>query len=59
MNLPDSNDTLDILKDSVAYQLQKMQNVEKTLDEKDWYQDLCKLSKINLIFTKKHCQSTN
>ncbi|HEY4680971.1 MAG TPA: hypothetical protein VIH04_06880 [Nitrosarchaeum sp.] len=40
MDLLDTNDTLDILKDSVAYQLQKMQNVEKTADGKEWYQDL-------------------
>ena len=43
--LLDTNDTLDILKDSVAYQLQKMQNVEKTIDGKDWYQDLPQIIK--------------
>ena len=43
--LLDTNDTLDILKDSVAYQLQKMQNVEKTIDGKDWYQDLPQIVK--------------
>jgi len=43
--LLDTNDTLDILKDSVVYQLQKMQNVEKTIDGKDWYQDLPQIVK--------------
>ena len=43
--LLDTNDTLDILKDSVAYQLQKMQNVEKTTDGKDWYQGLPQIIK--------------
>lgn len=45
MSLLDTNDTLDILKDSVAYQLQKMHNVEKTTDGKDWYQDLPQIVK--------------
>ncbi|MBS3922161.1 MAG: hypothetical protein KGZ37_03315 [Nitrosarchaeum sp.] len=45
MALLDTNDTLDILKDSVVYQLQKMQNVEKTIDGKDWYQDLPQIVK--------------
>lgn len=45
MNLLDTNDTLDILKDSVAYQLQKMHNVEKTTDGKEWYQDLPQIVK--------------
>jgi hypothetical protein len=45
MSLLETNDTLDILKDSVAYQLQKMQNVEKTTDGKEWYQDLPQIVK--------------
>jgi len=45
MDLLDTNDTLDILKDSVAYQLQKMQSVEKTADGKEWYQDLPQIVK--------------
>jgi len=45
MKLLDAKDTLDILKDSVAYQLQKMQNVEKTTDGKEWYQDLPQIVK--------------
>jgi hypothetical protein len=45
MSLLDTNDTLDILKDSVAYQLQKMHNVEKTTDGKEWYQDLPQIVK--------------
>ena len=45
MDLLDTNNTLDILKDSVAYQLQKMQSVEKTTDGKEWYQDLPQIVK--------------
>ena len=45
MDLLDSNDTLDILKDSVAYQLQKMQNIEKQKEGKEWYQDLPQIVK--------------
>jgi hypothetical protein len=45
MSLLETNDTLDILKDSVAYQLQKMHNVEKTTDGKEWYQDLPQIVK--------------
>ena len=45
MDLLDTNNTLDILKDSVAYQLQKMQSVEKTADGKEWYQDLPQIVK--------------
>lgn len=45
MDLLDTNDTLDILKDSVAYQIQKMQNVEKTEDGKEWYQSLPQIVK--------------
>ena len=45
MELLDTKDTLDILKDSVVYQLQKMQNVEKTTDGKEWYQDLPQIVK--------------
>ncbi|GKS66897.1 hypothetical protein YTPLAS73_04440 [Nitrosarchaeum sp.] len=45
MDLLDNIDTLDILRDSTVYQLQKMQNVEKTLDGKDWYQDLPQIVK--------------
>jgi len=45
MELLDSIDTLDVLRDSVAYQLQKMQNVEKTTEGKEWYQDLPQIIK--------------
>jgi len=40
IKLLDSIDVLDILKDSVSYQLQKIQSVEKTNEGRDWYQDL-------------------
>jgi hypothetical protein len=45
MELLDTIDTLDVLRDSVAYQLQKMQNVEKTTEGKEWYQDLPQIIK--------------
>jgi len=40
MNLLETNDILDILRESVAYQLQKIHNVEKTSEGRDWYQEL-------------------
>jgi hypothetical protein len=40
MNLLETNDILDILRESVAYQLQKISNVEKTSEGRDWYQEL-------------------
>ena len=38
--LLEKNDVLDILVGSVAYQLQKIKNVEKTNEGRDWYQEL-------------------
>ena len=40
MKLLDARDILDILRDSVNYQLQKIQNVEKSSEGRDWYQEL-------------------
>lgn len=40
MKLLDSIDVLDVLQDSVSYQLQKIHNVEKTSEGRDWYQEL-------------------
>ena len=40
MNLLERTDVLDILKDSIAYQIQKIHNVEKTSEGRDWYQEL-------------------
>jgi hypothetical protein len=40
MELLEKNDVLDILIGSVAYQLQKIKNVEKTSEGRDWYQEL-------------------
>jgi hypothetical protein len=37
MTLLEKNDVLDVLKDSVAYQMQKIYNVEKTNEGRDWY----------------------
>jgi len=40
MKLLETNDILDILRESVAYQLQKIHNIEKTSEGRDWYQEL-------------------
>ncbi len=40
MELLEKNDVLDLLVGSVAYQLQKIKNVEKTNEGRDWYQEL-------------------
>ena len=40
MKLLETNDILDILRESVGYQLQKIRNVEKTSDGRDWYQEI-------------------
>ena len=40
MRLLETNDDLDILRDSVEYQLQKIQNVERTSEGRDWYYEL-------------------
>ncbi|WP_255430841.1 hypothetical protein [Candidatus Nitrosopumilus sp. SW] len=40
LRLIETNDTLDVLKDSVSYQLQKLNNVEKTNEGRDWYAEL-------------------
>ena len=45
MKLLDSTDVLDILKDSVTYQLQKIRNVEKNSEGQDWYQELPQIIK--------------
>ena len=45
MKLLDSIDVLDILRDSVNYQLQKICNIEKTSEGRDWYQELPKIVK--------------
>lgn len=43
MKLLDANDVLSILRDSVAYQIQKIHNIEKTTEGQDWYQELPKI----------------
>ena len=45
MKLLERNDVLDTLKDSVTYQLQKIINVEKTTEGRDWYQELPEIVK--------------
>ena len=43
MKLLDSKDILDTLRDSITYQLQKMRNIEKNSESKEWYQELPKI----------------
>jgi len=45
MKLLEGNDVLDTLRDSVLYQLQKIINVEKTNEGRDWYQELPQIVK--------------
>ena len=40
MELLEKNDVLDIFTSSVTYQLQKIHNVEKTNEGRDWYVEL-------------------
>jgi len=51
--LLDTADTLDVLRDSVSYQLQKMQNIEKTNDGREWYQDLPQIIKNKFLDYKE------
>lgn len=45
MNLLETQDNLDILGDSVRYQLEKFQNVQKTNEGRDWYMELPQIVK--------------
>ena len=45
LRLLEANNTLDILKDSTSYQLQKLNNVEKTSEGRDWYAELPQIVK--------------
>lgn len=45
MNLLETQDNLDILADSVKYQLEKFQNVQKTNEGRDWYLELPQIIK--------------
>jgi len=45
MKLLESIDVLEILRDSVTYQIQKIHNVEKTAEGRDWYQELPQIVK--------------
>ena len=45
LRLLETNNTLDVLKDSVSYQLQKLSNVEKTSEGRDWYAELPQIVK--------------
>ena len=40
VKLLDSIETMDIIRDSVEYQLQKIQNMQKSVEGKEWYEEL-------------------
>ena len=40
LRLLETNDVLDVLRDSVSYQFQKLSNVEKTNEGREWYAEL-------------------
>lgn len=40
MKLLERSDILSVLTDSVVYQLEKIQNIEKTIEGRDWYNEL-------------------
>ena len=40
MKLLETSDVLDVLGDSVTYQLQKIHNVQRTNEGRDWYDEL-------------------
>jgi len=43
MKLLETSDVLDMLVDSVSYQLQKIHNVQRTNEGRDWYDELPKI----------------
>ncbi|MDH3312046.1 MAG: hypothetical protein OEM28_02730 [Nitrosopumilus sp.] len=43
MKLLETSDVLDVLGDSVSYQLQKIHNVQRTNEGRDWYDELPKI----------------
>lgn len=45
MKLLDSMETLEMLKDSVKYQMQKFQNVEKNFEGREWIQEIPQIVK--------------
>ena len=71
MELLEKNDVLDIFLSSVTYQLQKIHNVEKTNEGRDWYLELPSIikdkfdnyradyEKLSRILTLEHEQIRN
>lgn len=45
MRLLETSDVLDVLGDAVSYQLQKIHNVQRTNEGRDWYDELPKIVK--------------
>ena len=45
VKLLDSQDILDVLKDSVEYQMQKLHDIQKTSEGRDWYSELPQIVK--------------
>ena len=40
VNLLESNDVLEVLKDSIKYQMQKINNIEKSSEGREWFLEL-------------------
>jgi hypothetical protein len=45
MKLLETNDVLDILKDSVTYQMQKIHGVEKTSEGREWHREVPQIAR--------------
>ncbi len=45
VKLLETNDTLNILKDSVTYQMQKIHNVEKTSEGREWHREIPQIAR--------------
>jgi hypothetical protein len=45
MKLLETNDVLDVLKDSVTYQMQKIHGVEKTSEGREWHREIPQIAR--------------
>ncbi len=53
VNLLESNDVLEVLKDSIKYQMQKINNIEKSSEGREWFQELPPILKTKFENYKK------
>lgn len=59
MKLLDSIDIVDIFRDAVKYQLEKIENVSKSSEGRDWYQELPQIVKEKFDNYKKDYEHLN